>query len=109
MKIKIHCEHPGFGTSTRTELLERVRAILAPYANRLSEVRLSLTDQNGPRKGEDLLCVATARMGRGATVAVTANSEPNVYQVTTVLRRLRRSVRKRLERKRTSHRRPAKG
>lgn len=107
MKIKIHSEHPGFGPATRTEILERAQAILAPYADRLSEVRLSLTDQNGPRKGKDLLCVATARVGRGATVAVTANAEPNVYQVTTVLRRLRRSVRKRLERKRDTRRQPA--
>ena len=105
MKIKILNRHEGIDQAAGMELRRRARAILAPYAGRLQEVSLRLSDPNGLRRGEDLLCVATARLGRNATVTASARSRPNVDEASTALRRLRRSLRKQLERRRTLRRR----
>jgi hypothetical protein len=109
MKIDIHSRHSGLDAAALRKLEQRVRAILSPFAHRLAEVRLRLTDQNGPRGAEDLLCVATARTDRGSSFAVRSLTEPKVGQVTPALRRLRRWVRKSIERGRGRHRSTRRG
>jgi ribosome-associated translation inhibitor RaiA len=78
----------------------RLRASLGRFAARVERLTVLLSDVNGPRRGIDKRCrVAVALVPRGTVIVEGLGEDPFVV-VADAARRVRRAVRKAIQRRR---------
>ncbi|MCD0463668.1 hypothetical protein [Roseiconus lacunae] len=99
----------GIAPSPRQEVMRalitaRVRSTLERFSDRISQVDVALTDENGPRGGEDMRCRIKIVMPKFKTVVTTAVESKPLAAVALAAERARRIAVSRLQRTRETRR-----
>jgi ribosome-associated translation inhibitor RaiA len=77
MRIDVRAHRVGLPPALRDYAYNRVDAALAHAAGRVHTVLVVLSDENGPKGGEDKVCRVAARLAGGRAVVV-EQTEPRV-------------------------------
>lgn len=89
-----------------TEYIEqRLRRALARFQDRIRRVDVSLSDRNGPRGGIDKRIAVVVRLRHSGTVVVDTADANSCVAIADAVRRVRRSVFRAVDRRRTRRRR----
>ena len=107
MHIDVHSR--GFSLSralqTAVESEAREYAIRSPRA--IAGVRIRLFDTNGPRGGNDKVCLVQARLGQGHKSVVASHVDSDLYRaIAAAFAKLKRGTRSVLGARRLRRRRP---
>ncbi len=104
MQIQLRSRGSSVTDAMRTWTERRVLFALGQFSGRVRTVRVTLTDENGPRGGVDQRCVMEARVD-GAGPVMSEVMDPDLYAaVSRAADRLSRCVRSTLDRERSSRR-----
>lgn len=100
MHVHVRTHDFDLVNAIQRHLQRRVRAALEPSAARVRSVTLGFSDVNGPRGGIDLRCAATVELVPNGSVRGEATDSDLLSAVGRALARARRSMRRRVGRKR---------
>lgn len=97
MKIVIRCL-TGVKLDEREKAIaeQRIWSCLDHHATALDRARFTLTDENGPRGGRDLRCVAELRLVHGGTVIAESRTDDALVSVTSAAASAERALDRRL-------------
>ncbi|MHC4837838.1 MAG: HPF/RaiA family ribosome-associated protein [Planctomycetota bacterium] len=104
MKLDIHTKGVALDDELRRNIERRFRTALTRFDGRLGPVRVSLTDVNGPRGGEDILCKIHTSLRRDEEILVAESHHSPVAAVTRAFERTTRVLTRRLQRGRAVRR-----
>ena len=107
MRIELQASGLELDPTLRNYVEQRVRRSLGRFQRHVERVRVRLTDVNGPKGGDtDIRCKVRADIKpRGELTITEANADPG-RATSRAVDRLRRNLGRRLDRLRTSRRRP---
>ena len=94
IEIRINAVNPRIAPELRDYAERRVMFALRRFQDHVRDVRLRLTDVNGPRRGVDARCAVTARLTNGQEVFVEATTAWPFRSVTQAAGRLSEAVRR---------------
>ncbi|WP_442505428.1 hypothetical protein SH528x_004215 [Novipirellula sp. SH528] len=92
MKITVATSIERLSPSARDSIRSLISSTLARFAPRITQVSVSVVDENGPRGGVDKLCRVNVLMPGVGTVTTKARHEKLMAAVSEAARRARRIV-----------------
>ena len=98
MRLDIQATNVRMTTGLRDHIVRRAYFCLARFGERVASLNIRLSDDNGPRRGQDRVCRISARLRGGAPFVVEDRDARLTLAVDSALRRTARSVARRLER-----------
>lgn len=98
MKVTVASSIEKLSTSSRDSIRSLMTNTLARFAPRVTQVAVTVVDENGPRGGVDKLCRVNVMMPGVGTVTTTARREKLMAAVSEAARRARRIVVTKLKR-----------
>lgn len=101
LDIRVHDVHPGErAAAMRAHAERRVAFALGRFGDHVRELRLTVTDDNGPRGGRDLVARVAVAMHRGPVCYVFCRDADPVALIDRALTRARRALVRRIVRRR---------
>jgi ribosome-associated translation inhibitor RaiA len=100
MNLSIQLPHSSDVPSRREHAERTLRLALTRFADAISEIRLRLVDDNGPRGGVDQRCSVHVALRRGGTVNVEGVDSDPQSVIKQVAARVARTLARRLSRRR---------
>ena len=104
MKLQVHSKGIHVTKELHRFIEKRLRYALNRFGERARKVRVSLTDINGPRGGEDIRCRVLAHVG-GRTLAIDETQSEPFAAVSHAAERIGRTVARRIDRRKSGPRR----
>ena len=106
MRIELRTNGVSSDGTQRDLVIRRIHFGLARFADRISKVSITLTDENGPRGGIDHRCLVEVDLRSGPKLYVEAQGVDAEASAAAASRRIARRVRDELTRRRLMERRP---
>ena len=108
MKIDIHSQGITLSSNVKNHTDTKARLALGVFSSKINKVDIYLSDVNGPKGGEDMLCkVITTAYGE-APFAVQEKAKTLYEAINVCLHRVKRSASRKFE-KRSNRRMPRAG
>ena len=105
--IDIQSQNFSVTEAMRTHTEEKLEPMIHNYGDRIINVHVHLSDENGPKGGEAQHCLIHVELQKMPTVVI-EDSEENLYAaIDNCCHRAERAVRKAMEKKQTLSRKPA--
>ncbi|WP_299879676.1 ribosome-associated translation inhibitor RaiA [uncultured Cocleimonas sp.] len=105
--IDIQSQNFSVTEAMRTHTEEKLEPMIHNYGDRIINVHVHLSDENGPKGGEAQHCLIHVELQKMPTVVV-EDSEENLYAaIDNCCHRAERAVRKAMEKRQTLSRKPA--
>ena len=104
MNVTVETQHVTIPRHADRSIVERARTVFSRLNTRISHLSVTLKDINGPRGGEDKVCIVRARLTDGGEVLVEDRSSRLRNAVGGAFKRARMLINKEI--KRRQQRRP---
>lgn len=104
MRLELRAKGVRLSPELHEFIDHKLHLALGPLAERLYSVRVRLTDENGPRNGEDIRAHVLARLLSGGSLASEHQSTDSFSAVAGAIERIGRRVTRHNERTRTLQR-----
>ncbi|GAA0397707.1 hypothetical protein GCM10009133_03410 [Cocleimonas flava] len=105
--IDIQSQNFSVTEAMKTHTEEKLQPMIRNYGDRIINVHVHLSDENGPKGGEAQHCLIHVELQKMPTVVI-EDSEENLYAaIDNCCHRAERAVRKAMEKKQTLSRKPA--
>lgn len=92
MKIEIRGDDFNMSEHTQQAIERKCRLVLGRIVSEVSDVRIIVRDENGPRRGVDLVCAVDIRLRGGAEVRAEAADATALAAAESALDRAARSA-----------------
>lgn len=107
MKIHVRAVNFQMSESVESHAQHRLHAALDRFESRIASVKLRLTDDHGPKHGTTIHCAIEALLKNGDSVMVEQDSPDYFVAIDKAAGRMKRTVRRCINRKRDSQLRSA--
>ncbi|QDT11140.1 hypothetical protein [Planctomycetes bacterium K23_9] len=109
MHVSVNSSIDRISSDARESISQMIQGTLARFSSSISQVRVQIIDENGPRGGEDKICRVNLMMPGLGLVTASAKHEKVMAAVAEAARRTRRIVVAKLKRRQDIGRRAKQG